>query len=238
MIVYGKNQYGLLHYARDSGQDEGSEEYFVDLARLVPPYLAVYMELAEIYRTQGYAAGGIRYNLKDLVDQCFVQTATWGLLRWEEEYGIATNLSQSYEQRREIILAKMRGQGTTTVEMIRSVAMAFSGTEVEVIEDNPHYHFIVRFVGQYGVPRNMQAFKERLEEIKPAHLGYSFEYRFVIWDELKPYVWDELKPYTWDGIRVNEIVKFVRWKNINRFSWNELSAYGWHAIKNIEEAKT
>ena len=236
--MYGKNQYGLLHYARDADRTGKQDEYFVDLARHVPEFVSELLEMAAIYETEGYEVGTAKDTFSELVNQCFVKTATWGLLRFEEVYGIATNFSLSHEQRREIILAKMRGQGTTTVEMIRNTAIAFSGGEVEVIEDNAHYRFIVRFVGQYGIPRNMQAFKEMLEEIKPAHLGYVFEYRYVIWNELKPYIWDELKPYTWDGLRVKEIRKLVRWSGISEREWQEMGAFRWDEVKNLEEAKT
>lgn len=235
--MYGKNKYGLIRYAGDSGSESGRQDYFVNIARHVPAFVSELLEMAAIYETEGCEIGTAGHMFADLIDQCFVQTATWGLLRFEEVYGIATNFSLSHEQRREIILAKMRGQGTATVEMIRNAAIAFSGGQVEVIEDNAHYRFIVRFVGQYGIPRNMQAFKEMLEEIKPAHLGYVFEYRYVIWDEIKPYVWDELKPYTWDGLRINEIYKFVRWDGFADRFWNEMREYQWNEIKNIEEAK-
>ena len=80
--------------------------------------------------------------------------------------------------------------------------------------------------------------KAAIEEIKPAHLGFSFLYRYVIWDELRPYVWDDLRVYTWDGLRVNRIDKFVRWQNLTDRSWNGMGTYGWHAVKEIEEAKT
>ena len=236
--MYGIGEYGLFSYGTDPNQTGGQTGCFVDTARYVPAFVSALLEMAELYRTEGYELGTAKCTFSDLVDQCFVQTATWGLLRWEEVYGIATNFSLSYEQRREIILAKMRGQGTTTVEMIQNTAIAFSGGEVEVIEDNAHYNFIVRFVGQYGIPRNMEAFKEMLEEIKPAHLGYTLEYRFVIWNELKPYLWIELKPYTWDGLRVKEIRKFVRWNGIADKNWSELTAMEWNEIKQIEEAMT
>lgn len=237
--MYGKNKYGLIQFASDSGQDGGQTDYYTDLMQYVPPFVAEKTEMNKLYISQGYEAGLARHNLEDLLKQCFVLSATWGLIRWEEVFGITPNLSLSYEQRREIVLAKMRGQGTTTVEMIRSVAEAFSGGEVEVIEDNPHYRFIVRFVGIMGIPRNMQAFKNMLEEIKPAHLGYAFEYKWVIWNDLLPYVWNELRPYTWDGLRVMEITAFVSWNGLleEEYTWNGLSALGWQDVKKIEEAK-
>ena len=148
-------------------------------------------------------------------------------------------MSLSYEQRREIIIAKIRGQGTTTAEMIRSVAEAFTGGEVEVIEDSPNYHFIVRFVGVYGIPRNMQAFISILEDIKPAHLWYTFDYKYVIWNDLKQKTWNDLRPYTWDGLRIDEVTPYVSWTGLSEeeYTWNRLAAYGWLKVKEIEEAK-
>lgn len=196
-------------------------------------------EMDVIYTAQGYEIGLARHNLEDLVEQCFVSSATWGLLRWEEVFGVATNMSLSYEQRREIIMAKIRGQGTTTAEMIKGVAEAFSGGEVEVIEDNSNYHFIVRFIGIYGIPRNMQAFISMLEDIKPAHLWYTFSYKYIIWDDLKPKTWNDLRPYTWDGLRIDEITPYVSWNGLKEegYTWNSLAAYSWNKVKEIEEAK-
>ena len=202
--MYGNNLYGLVQYARDKADSTRQEEYFVDLARYVPPFLAELRELAELYRTEGYEIGYLQHNLRDLFDQAFIVSATWGLVLWERMYGVTTNMSLSYEQRREILMAKLRGQSTTTKQMIRDTAAAFSGGEVQVIEDNPHHRFIVRFVGVKGIPRNMQAFIDMLEDIKPAHLSYSFEYTYTVWDNVKGLTWGDLKTKTWGEVKTME----------------------------------
>ena len=71
-----------------------------------------------------------------------------------------------------------------------------------VIEDNTKYHFVVRFVGIKGIPRNMQAFIEMLEAVKPAHMSYSFEYTYTVWGDLKAMMWGELKTKTWKQVKV------------------------------------
>lgn len=199
--MYGKNQYGLIQYAQEKSSDEEQKEYFVDLARYVPPFLSEIRELKAIYEAEGYAAGLLEHELSDLLDQCFISTSTWGLTRWEQVYGVATNMALSYEQRREILMAKLRGQGTTTAQMIKETAETFSGGEIEVIEDNPNNHFTVRFIGIKGIPRNMNAFISMLEDIKPAHLAYSFEYRYTTWSELINRSWSSAVGFTWDSIR-------------------------------------
>lgn len=158
-----------------------------------------------IYNVQGTELGSFLYYLKDLINQAFIETATWGLMYWENEYGIETNLNSSYEERREIIKAKKKGSGTTTKEMIKNVAETFSGGEVNVIEDNKNYSFTVQFVGVKGIPKNMQGFKNMLEDIKPAHLSYSFKYTFTIWDFIKE--------------------KDLNWNSIENKLWNELKVY-------------
>ncbi len=199
--MYGKNQYGLSQYAQEKSADAEQKDYYVDLARYSPPFLAQVRELKAIYETEGYAVGLLEHELSDLLDQCFISTATWGLCRWEQVYGLVTNMALSYEQRREILMAKLKGQGTITPQMIRETAETFSGGEIEVIEDNPHYRFIVRFIGIKGIPRNMNAFIAMLEDIRPAHLSYSFEYRYTIWNELINHSWNSVAEITWDGIR-------------------------------------
>ena len=179
-------------------------EYYIDIARYAPPFFRDIREMAQIYRTEGYELGLLQYYLDDLVRQAFVSTATWGLVYWEEQYGIATNLSLANEDRREIIYARMRGQGTTTIAMIKQTAEAFSGGDVDVIEDNPHHFFVVRFVGIKGIPRNMQSFVSMLEDIKPAHLAYRFEYRYTVWDNLQSDTWAGLGKLTWNEARIKE----------------------------------
>lgn len=179
----------------------GQEPYPVDLSRHAPPFFRGIREIAAAYQAQGYEAGRLQYALEDMLRQSSIVTATWGLSRWEGTYGIATNLALTYEQRREILMAKLRGQGTTTRQMIEDTAAAFSGGEVHVTENNQGHYFTIQFVGIKGIPRNMQAFISMLEDIKPAHLAYVFEYRYTVWGELGPYAWGSLKGMAWEGIR-------------------------------------
>ena len=202
--MYGKKKYGTALYS-DTSADEGSrQEYYVDLTKLVPEFVMEKVEMKKLYIAQGYEIGYFQHVLEDIIKQCFIETATWGLERWEGLFGIKTNHSLTYEQRREILRAKLRVQGTTTMQMIKDTAAAFSGGDVDVIEDNAHSRFVVRFVGIKGIPRNMQDFISMLEQIKPAHLDYGFEYRYTIWDEITAggYAWEEFKKMTWDDVRI------------------------------------
>lgn len=140
------------------------------------------------------------------IAQCFISTADNLLGRWEKILAVESDLTMNYKQRREALSAKITGMGTTTREMIRNTAAAFSGGEVEVIEKNEQYAFIVRFVGTKGVPSSMPNFIRMLEEIKPAHLTYSFEYTYTVWQELKDDTWESISKESWDSLKISKEV--------------------------------
>lgn len=169
----------------------------------LPNFYNDVIEVKEIQLNFGQEMAKIKFSVKDLIDQCFIDTATFGLDFYERMYGITIDKSKSYEERREIIKAKLRGSGTATKELIKNVATAFSGGEVEIEEYPEEYRFVVRFVGIKGIPKNMTGLISALEEIKPAHLSYSFKYTFTTWGQInKTLPWKEAKKMTWAELKV------------------------------------
>lgn len=116
-------------------------------------------------------------EIEDLLRQCFVSTATWGLDYWENMLGISTIKSKSFEERRSIILSKMRGTRTTTIEVMRQIAMSFFGVEnVEINEDNDNYLFNIDFQNAKSKVCYMISLCDYIDIYKPAHLNYNFTF--------------------------------------------------------------
>lgn len=203
--MYGDTVYGSTQYADDNLISQQLQPFTPNLMK----YLPSYYENSELMKSiQGIIAkevGKLNYSKKDLLDQFYVDTATWGLsCIWEKLLGIQTDLNKSYEERREIIKAKLRGAGTVTKNMIKNVAEAFSGGEAEVLENFSDYSFIIQFIGIKGIPKNMEGLIEIIETIKPAHLGYSFKYTYTWWNKLKELTWSQSKTKTWNDLKVYE----------------------------------
>lgn len=203
--MYGKNLYGTIAYSKSSDYSDISEEYKVDLMKYLPWYYQNSDVMRTIQDSNSLEIGKLKYNIDDSINQLFIDTATWGLDRLERIFNIETDINKSYEDRREILKAKLRGTGTVTKQMIKNVAQAFSGGEVEVIEDNANCNFIIKFIGIKGIPKNMQGLINAIEEIKPAHLGYSFSYTYTTWDFIKnKLTWNQSKEKTWGELKVYE----------------------------------
>ena len=128
-------------------------------------------ELQEILTNQiNFVASG----KEAVINELFVNTAASLLSRYELIYGIDANLIINNSLRREKILAKVSGRGTTTKQMIEDVAASFANGEIEVIEDNVNYKFTIRFIGQVGYPPGIDNLVIAINEIKPAHLQLEF----------------------------------------------------------------
>ncbi|MBZ9635576.1 YmfQ family protein [Clostridium sp. FP1] len=201
--MYGAIKYGANKYAFDTDIiDEQIKPYIPDLIKYLPPYCRASKIMMNVQNANALEIGLLNYNVNDLLNQFFIDTATWGLNLWERDYRISTDLNKSYEERREILKAKKRGSGTATKKMIKNVAQAFSGGEVYIIENSYDYSFIVQFIGIKGIPKNMNGLIDMIETIKPAHLGYSFKYTYTVWNFLSKLTWQNNK--TWNDLKVYE----------------------------------
>jgi len=123
-------------------------------------------------------------GIGDVLSQFFIETATWGLERWERIFGIPTDETKTYAQRREILLGRLRGVGAVTAELIDSVASAYANGDVEVANRAADYTIVVTFVSQYGVPDQIDELMAAVRDITPAHMAIEYVFRFYTYEEL------------------------------------------------------
>lgn len=173
------------------------------LMKYLPEYYQKSAEVIEIQEGIGGVWLKISTDIEDLKAQLDLETATWGLVFWEMDYGIETDVSKSYGERRSVIKAKRRGTGTTTVEMIKNTAESYVYGEVDVEEHNEEYYFNVIMVGVTGIPPNLEDLKRTIEEIKPAHLDYYIIIKYNTWGMVRDagMTWAEAANRTWKEMK-------------------------------------
>lgn len=138
------------------------------------PELYRFLPFAELQRVLGLAVARLRQDVEFTMAQLWPQTASgWGLELWETAYGIPVEPDKTDAARRTRVLSKLRGQGTPTAELIRSVVLAFVDGTVEIVEDHGAYSFLIRIVPDSGLPPDVDAIRAAVNEIKPAHLGMA-----------------------------------------------------------------
>lgn len=172
----------------------------------LPEFYANSPEVVSIQQAIEYQVAALRAARDELMEQLNVISATWGLKLWERDLAIISKVEDSLDFRRTRIMSKLRGAGTTTEAMIKNVAESFSYGEVEIVTFPAEFRFEIRFVGTLGIPPNMDDLTAAIEEIKPAHLAYSFIFTFMTWAMFEDYnhtwaEWDALN-LTWDEFEV------------------------------------
>lgn len=140
---------------------------------------------------------------EDIVNQMFFDTATWALSMYEAEVNITVHTGSTYEDRRSAVIAKEKTSGKLTLETLQNIANSWNNGEIDVQFVDGKLH--ITFAGENGVPRDLEAFYEAIENAKPAHLAVLYTILYNQWRNAARYTWSEVKTKTWNELR-NEIL--------------------------------
>lgn len=175
------------------------------LMEYLPAYYENSPEMRDLQAAMQPEVERLRAETVSFMEQLCVGTATWSLAHWERALGIPVDVAKPLAYRRARIESKLRGQGTVTKAMIKNVAESFSNGQVDVLEYPGEYRFEVKFTGTIGMPPNMGDLSDALEEIKPAHLSYTYMILFRTWEMLGRYAWGGLAETTWDQLKEGDM---------------------------------
>ena len=153
-----------------------------------------------IQNALGIEADSINSSVENTLNQFYVDSATFGLDKWEKMLGISKN-NNDIQTRRENIKAKMRSRGTTSIDVIKNICEAYSYGEVEIIVNHADYSFVVNFVGSIGVPKAFAELDKTVNEIKPCHLAHSYKFNYNTHSDISNYTHEQLTNYTHNEIR-------------------------------------
>lgn len=128
--------------------------------------------MQSILDTQGIEIDAVRDKLKDILNQFYVDTATWGLDLWEKELNIQ-DTSGDYAERRNRIKLYLAKPVSVTPQFLCTLTNRYlndkSATIIEHIQD---YCFDVCF--NNGSLFDWAGLQKAIEIYKPAHLGVKY----------------------------------------------------------------
>lgn len=123
--------------------------------------------------------------------------------QWEKALGITPIQDSSLEDRRDTIVARIRGQGKLNEALISSIVNAFTGGKAKSwVENSTLYVEITPPPGnkQYQFANVEQELNKKL----PAHLGLSVNRSYVDWNKIKTTftTWQNVKDSfdTWEDV--------------------------------------
>ena len=114
----------------------------------------------------------INDEVENTLNQFYIDSATYGLDKWEKMLGISKN-NNDIQTRRENIKAKMRSRGTITKRVLEIVASSFSNGKVDLVENYNDYSITIFFNTNIGRQLDVKNLNNAIAEIIPAHLAFD-----------------------------------------------------------------
>ena len=193
------------------------------IKRYLPSFIVKGNILKDIFESQQAEVDLLNNNIQDLIDNLFVETATWSLENWEKKYNIPIDLDDTLENRRSRILAKMVSKGQPfTKETIETISNQFTNGNVEVIEHLEDDYFTVKFVSELGIPPKIQDVYDAINEIKASWLDVDYEFKYNTVYDLRKFTVEELRQYTVDELRTKELQHLGSLKYLTDENGNKL----------------
>lgn len=131
-----------------------------------------------LYQVVGNTVAEIEHRAEGLFEQMSFNTVTWNLRTEERLAGIKPTGFSDMDDRRAVLKSKWRSGGKLTVAQIQAVANAWKNGETVIQYQNDC--ICVQFVGAYGVPNNMDALRQALQDVIPAHLPIQYAYKYLL----------------------------------------------------------
>lgn len=137
-----------------------------------------------------------RARALDWLAQLTIDTATWGIVYWEREYGVTPLITDTLDDRRSRVKAKLRAPQTVTVAMLENLTDSYINGQSTVTELARQHKVQIRFNGDYGVPANLESLTGALLEVLPSHVVYEYLYRYLLVREVHGMTINELQSHT------------------------------------------
>jgi hypothetical protein len=162
----------------------------------LPRFYGDFRQVVEMLKTEASEFTRLRALLLDVLNQFYVETATYGLDRWEKITDIEYLPQRSIPSRRHYIEAKLRGIGTVTLALLKSIVDAFY--TAEIYEEPSDYKVRIKLVGKRGVPKNLEDIEVAVNDVIPAHLQPYYEFTYLPWSEVEAagLTWEQAEQYT------------------------------------------
>jgi hypothetical protein len=124
-------------------------------------------------------------GVERVTNDAWLQTMTLErIIQWEKILGITPIKDSSESDRRETVIARIRGQGKLNTALINSIVNVFTGgTAKSWVADS------ILYVEIDPPPGNKvyqyENVKQELKKKIPAHLGFNVSRNYYTWDDIK-----------------------------------------------------
>lgn len=188
----------------DTPETEITSVYYHRMNDYYPQVIQVIEEFQSILKGEYPEFESLNEKISTIADDAYLESMSEvRILQWEQILGIKPADDSSVEDRRDTIIARIRGQGKLNPALINSIVSTFTGGKATSWIENSTLYVVIT-----PPPDNKQYKFENVEqELKkkiPAHLGLEISRNYYTWGQAntKYSTWGDLKAAadTWEDI--------------------------------------
>jgi len=153
-----------------------------DMGDYMPTYYKDIREAVAIIQTEANEITRMRAQLNKVFDNFFIVSSEPMLDRWEALLNLTAG-NRDLNARRQRIMAKLQGAGTSTIGAIKALVDSFYTCKVS--EKNRENTIDILITGYRGIPKNFPDIVDAVNEIIPAHLAVRFAFSYVQWSDVE-----------------------------------------------------
>jgi len=125
-----------------------------------------------IFQVMGMEVDEAWKFFEDLRLQAFPETATWGIVYWEQRYHIPPDDNLTTEERRQRVIVKRGKRSPMNPTRIEQFIRDVTGRQSEITERNEEYAFSVSILpGESEV--DYSELIKTIRSVKPSHLSFT-----------------------------------------------------------------
>lgn len=133
--------------------------------------------IQELFKSAGITLENLEEIIEEINDQYFFDTATdLGLDIYEKELGLSSG--GTIEDRRAKVEAAWKNGNKVDIYQLQAVADSWKNGETEITFINGKIN--IKFIGDYGVPTDLESLKTAIENTKPAHLAVIYAFKYLL----------------------------------------------------------
>lgn len=155
------------------------------LLQYYPQVIQKILEFQALTYVEGFEIDELNLNVDNAINDAYLTTMGESRINeWEKELGLTYSPEDSLDDRRDAIIARIRGQGKLNTALINAIVSAFTGgTAISYIENSTLYVKITP-------PPTSKQYKfdnvvRELEQKVPAHLNLVVTRNYATWGEVK-----------------------------------------------------
>lgn len=167
----------------------------------LPPVLLKTYEFPLLCKTEQSEFDRLNAAATAVLDAQFVTTAgERGIARYEKIFKITPMDTDTLDERRFRVLARINAQLPFSVRRLRQQLETLCGADGYKLEVNGGVYTLTVKVA-LTAKRNQQAVEELLADIVPANMVCTTSLLYNTWEQIKKLTWGELKKLTWREIK-------------------------------------